>query len=307
MIYSFKITNDLGESMLLTLTRPEASGLIINSVDGLGPPKATINTTEVVTWDGSFFNSARAQQRNIVFHLRYMWHPLIEDARHKSYKYFPLKSKVDIEVITDRRHLHTFGYVESNQPNIFSKESGGDISIICPDSYWSSLETAITDFSSIDAAFEFPFSNESLTEKLILFGEIVISQEEIIRYEGEVETGVIITIVVGGETNMVDIINVRTREEMHIDTDIIAQITGQTSPSGYGLFSGDVIKISTIKGDKYATLLREGTTYNIRNALGLFPPWFTIVRGDNSFAYRTETDLPTLLFSLEAYDLYEGV
>ncbi len=307
MIHSFKITNYLGESMLMELSRPEASGLIINSVEGLGPPKAAINTTDVVTWDGSFFNSARAQERNIVFDLRFTWHPLIEDARHKTYKYFPIKSLVDIEVTTDRRHLRTSGYVESNEPDIFNKESGCSISIICPNSYWSSIETEIKAFSSIDGAFEFPFSNESLTEPLLIMGEIVISQEEIIRYEGEVETGVIITIVVGGETDQVNIINVQTREEMKIDTDIIATITGETSPSGYGLLAGDLIKINTMKGEKSATLLRAGRTYNIRNALGLFPTWFTLHRGDNSFAYTTETDLPTLLFTMEAYDLYEGV
>ncbi len=307
MIKSFKITNYLGESMLMELTRPEASGLAITSVSGLGPPKATINTTDVVTWDGSFFNSARAQQRNIVFQLKFCWSPMIEDARHKTYKYFPIKSNVDIEVVTDRRHLRTSGYIESNEPDIFSKEEGCSISIICPNSYWSSMETAIKDFSSIDGLFEFPFSNESLTEPLIVFGEIIISQEEIIRYEGEVETGVLFTIVAGGETDQITIINVQTREEMHIDTDIIASITGQTSPSGYGLLAGDVIKINTMKGDKSATLLRTGVTYNIRNALGLFPTWFMLHRGDNSFAYTTKTDLPTLLFTMEAYDLYEGV
>ncbi len=307
MIHSFRITNYLGESLLMELRRPETSGLIVSAVDGLGPPKATINTTEIATYDGSFFNSARAQERNIVFHLKYMWHTIIEDARHNTYKFFPLKSRVEIEVITDRRHVKTFGYVESNEPDIFSKDSGCSISVICPNSYWSELMYDTTVFSSIDAMFEFPFSNESLTESLLIMGEIVFAQEEIITYDGEVETGIMIDIIAGGETDQINIINVKTRETMHIDTDVIGQITGLLSPSGYGILTGDVIHINTNKGEKSATLTRGGIVYNIRNALGVFPPWFVLTRGDNIYAFTTETDLPTLMFSLSAYNLYEGV
>ena len=68
MIYSFTITNYLGDTIKLTLREPALSGFLIKSVTGLGPVKANINTTEVATNDGSKFNSARLTQRNIVFH-----------------------------------------------------------------------------------------------------------------------------------------------------------------------------------------------------------------------------------------------
>lgn len=66
MIHSFAITNYLGDRIKLDLREPEVSGFLIKSVTGLGPVKATVNTTEVVTNDGSMFNSARLSQRNIV-------------------------------------------------------------------------------------------------------------------------------------------------------------------------------------------------------------------------------------------------
>ena len=59
MIHSFAITNYLGDRIKLDLREPEFSGFLIKSVTGLGPVKATVNTTEVVTNDGSMFNSAR--------------------------------------------------------------------------------------------------------------------------------------------------------------------------------------------------------------------------------------------------------
>ena len=53
MIHSFAITNYLGDRIKLDLREPEVSGFLIKSVTGLGPVKATVNTTEVVTNDGS--------------------------------------------------------------------------------------------------------------------------------------------------------------------------------------------------------------------------------------------------------------
>ena len=61
MIYSFAITNYLGDRVKLELGKPEVSGFLIKSVTGLGPVKANVNTTEVVTNDGSMFNSAMAE------------------------------------------------------------------------------------------------------------------------------------------------------------------------------------------------------------------------------------------------------
>ena len=50
MIHSFAITNYLGDRIKLDLREPEVSGFLIKSVTGLGPVKATVNTTEVVTY-----------------------------------------------------------------------------------------------------------------------------------------------------------------------------------------------------------------------------------------------------------------
>ena len=117
MIYSFTITNYLGDTIKLTLREPALSGFLIKSVTGLGPVKANINTTEVATNDGSKFNSARLTQRNIVFQMVFvdtLKGESIEDIRQKSYKYFPTKKNVDIIIETDNRYVKTTGYVESN-------------------------------------------------------------------------------------------------------------------------------------------------------------------------------------------------
>ena len=75
MIKLFRITNHVGESIEFELTHPEKSGFIVESVDGLGPVKATINITEVITNDGGIYNSARSSVRNLVFRLKFL-HPV---------------------------------------------------------------------------------------------------------------------------------------------------------------------------------------------------------------------------------------
>ena len=130
MIKSVTVTNYLNQSITLELTRPELSGFIITSIDGLGPVNATINTTDIATTDGALFNSARVSTRNIVLSVRYLG-TVIEDIRQLSYKYFPVKKKVNLVIETDNRSLEIEGYVESNEPDIFSKEESAAISIVC--------------------------------------------------------------------------------------------------------------------------------------------------------------------------------
>lgn len=124
MIRAVTFTNYLGDSIRLDLARPEESGFIIKSVTGLGPGKANINTTEIATNDGSLFNSSRMPSRNIVISLAYMWKDSIEDVRQLSYKYFPIKKKLTMLIETDNRQAEIEGYVESNDPTIFSKDEG---------------------------------------------------------------------------------------------------------------------------------------------------------------------------------------
>ncbi len=307
MIYSFTITNYLGDTIKLTLREPVLSGFLIKSVTGLGPVKANINTTEVATNDGSKFNSARLTQRNIVFQMVFvdtLKGESVEDIRQKSYKYFPTKKNVDIIIETDNRYVKTTGYVESNEPNIFSSQEGAQISIICPDPYFYTAGDngdIVTEFYSIAPMFEFPFSNESLTDPMIVFSEIQSRAAGVITYYGDTEIGMVIRIHALGEATNVAIYNTDTREVMRIDTDKIKKITGK------GLVVSDDIIINTAKGNKSITLLREGVSYNILNCLGKNPDWFTLTKGDNVFAFTAETGITNLQFRVENKIIYEGV
>lgn len=307
MIKSFTVTNFKGDSIKMELGKPEKSGFLIKSVSGLGPGKANINTTEVSTSDGSLFNSARLNQRNIVFEFIFVElvnRETIEYVRQKSYKYFPLKKNLDLLIETDNRIVKTTGYVESNEPNIFSSQEGSQISIICPDPHFYSAGpdgNNTTVFSGIESVFEFPFSNESLTDPLIIFGNIQNKTENVITYRGDSEIGITIQIHAIGEAGSITIYNTGTRESMRIDTIKLEALTGS------GIVAGDDIIIKTQKGDKSITLIRGGKTTNILNCLDKRTDWFSLTKGDNIFAFAAESGTTNLQFWIENKIIYEGV
>lgn len=304
MIKSVTVTNHLDESIKLDLFNPEESGFIIKNIDGLGPVKANINFKELATNDGSIDNSARLSSRNIVMSLQFIESPTIEETRLKSYKYFPIKRNIKLLIETDNRICETIGRVETNVPTIFSNAEGCQISILCPNPYfYSAGENGAnqTIFYGTNPLFEFPFSNESLTEDLIEFGSIENRTEGTIYYDGDAEIGITIQIHAVGEAAGLVIYNTRTRELMRINDDKLKSLIGS------GIQAGDEITITTSRGEKGIYMLRSGVTTNILNSLEKPIKWFQLSKGDNTFAYTASAGLTNLQFRIENKVIYEGV
>ena len=303
MIKSVTVINHLNESVKMELRSPEKSGFLIQDITGLGPAKANVNSTEMATSDGSIYNSARLNSRNIVLTIKLMSNPTVEYMRQLSYKYFPIKKNIKLIIETDNRTCVAYGYVESNEPNIFTSSQTTQISIICPDPYFYSLDenNQITVLSGVEELFELPFSNESLDTDEIIMGNIIATRSQNIYYTGDSEVGITIFIHADGEVTNLIIYNLTTRESMKIDTDKLTALTGSN------IILGDDIVISTIKGNKYITLIRGGEFINIINCLGLSTNWFQLRKGDNVFAFDADTGRTNLEFRIENQTVYEGV
>lgn len=300
MIKSVTVTNHLGEKLTLELGNPDLSGFSVKEIKGLGPSKASINTKTLANTDGAIYNSSRMAYRNIVMKLGFLGSPTVEDSRQKTYKYFPIKRRVSLQFETDNRSVSIDGYVESNEPDIFSKESGCQISIICPDPYFRSTQHMYTVFAGVDPLFEFEFENEGL-DPMLRTGLISYDQYKTIKYEGDIESGLIMSIHALGRVENLTIFNIDTRGIMSINTSIIETLTGS------GLIAGDTITICTMQGYKSVTLLREGVTYNIMNAINKNAEWFKLSKGDNTFAYTAEYGATDIQFDTTSYILYEGI
>lgn len=304
MIKSVTVTNYLGESLVISLTNPDASGLAIKSITGLGPVEANINTTDYAISDGAYFNSAKVGSRNIVIDFYYLFSPTIEIARRKTYTYFPVKKNVKLVFETDDRILMTTGYVETNEPDIFSNLSGSQISIICPDPYFYSEGIKSTMFSGVEDLLEFPLENNSLTEKLIEIGNIYSDTIKTIYYEGESEIGMTIRIHALSEITSITLYNLDTRDSMEFD------MTKLGSDLESKMIALDDLVICTAQGHKSLTLVRSGIEYNALNCLDRSSTWLALHKGDNVFAYIINGGIESdddVIFKIENSVAYEGV
>lgn len=304
MIQSVTVTNPSGEQLVLELARPELSGLIVEKIEGLGPAPATINTIDLGASDGAIFSSSRVQTRNIVITLVMFGtekDPSIENARLLTYKFFPLKKKVELLIQTDNRIAQTYGYVESNDPDIFSNRESAQISIICPDPYFYELNISELGFMGVHPRFEFPFSNESTTENLLNMGEIHLDTRVTLDYIGDADTGFLMVLHALDKVKNVTIYNVNTRESMKINTDKIKTITGKD----FG--EGDEILISTVRGQKYVRLFRKGFYTNVISALDKDSDWFILTNGDNTFAFTAEEGEKKLQITFTYRNAYGGI
>lgn len=211
MIKAINVTNHKNNSLYLELADPYKTGIAIKSITGLGPNKADINATEYASSDGSMYNSSYVNNRNIVFMFQLLEDPetcLVEDTRHRVYKYFPLKKKITIAIDTDSRTYAIDGYVESVEPDIFQKEEVLQVSVICVNPWFiGNTKTYVYNGPDIDIIY-----NRDIKTLNFILGDNVID------YEGDVETGVrIIMNILSNTSEKVTVANTTTDEAMEFD------------------------------------------------------------------------------------------
>ena len=255
---------------------------MFSKIKGLDPPTGTVSTSNYAGMNGSYLNNAFIEKRNVVISFEMRGFD-VELRRHDLYRVVKPSRYIKIYYSTKNISVYAEGIVETCEVENFEKLTSGQISILCPDPYFYDASGSSTLFMDASAQFEFPFSNESVTEPMIEFSIIRIDSRAIINYEGDSDTGLIITLHPVATVSDITLYNVTTKESMAIDTDKITAITGTA------FAPGDDIIISTIKGDKYVRLLRNGFYTNIISALAKDADWLQITPGDNIFDFTTDS------------------
>lgn len=136
MLRAVYVYNELGANVRLPLD--DSSEYVIKSIEGLGPVKANIVTTEYVGVDGGFYQNSKGTMRNIVIQIgfdpSYVSDDPYGELRRALYPYLLPKMQVRLMFDTDNYgFVEIIGYVESFEPSIFSAEPEVQISILCPD------------------------------------------------------------------------------------------------------------------------------------------------------------------------------
>lgn len=306
MFKSVTVTNYRGDSLELPLAWPNDSGLLISKIDGITPGNVQVNSQDFAVLDGGVYNSSRMETRNITIEFYYGFNPHIESSRHLAYRYFPIKTEVRLDFLTDERNLSIWGYVESNETDIFSEQEKGQVSIVCPDPYFYEHETVVFNFGDSIPEFEFPFSNESLTEPLICFGDYGPGSIYSVDYDGDIEVGTVIRVhfLDTPTIDEISIYDISKNKKLTLNFEDIKTKTGVTSISKYA----DIV-ISSVRGEKDIWYERYGQRKSIIGAFDVQNfPWMYLTPGENLFGYTADDEyLDEFEISIEHRGAYGGV
>lgn len=276
------VENKYGEQLNLC----ELEGYVVK-ITGLTPPTATINTSKSVTIDGSKYNSSRLNERNIV--LQIIPTNDIEHKRINLYKYIKSKQYIKLYFKNESRNVWIDGYVESFEGDLFVQRQQLQVSIICPDPYFKSIDESVYEFSAITPLFTFPFAISSEGKAISSLSTFV---EKNILNASDEETGIIIELHATGLALEPTIYNMTTNEHFTINHEFMA---------------GDIIRINTKRGQKSIVLIRDDVESNIINLMQKGSKWFNLLVGDNIFAYTTVYGTENLQVKIILQPIFEGV
>lgn len=140
--------------------RAENDLIQITNIQGLDPVKATVNTSPRGSIEGSSFTGTSVLSRNIVLTLKPNpdWDTWTYEAlRRLVYSYFMPKLNTRLVFYSDDMiPVEIYGIVESVSVNQFSKEPEIQVSIICPDPYFTALDaTSYTGQNGVVQTFDY--------------------------------------------------------------------------------------------------------------------------------------------------------
>lgn len=284
-MFTLKVENK--NQPVIELTNDETRYQIVD-IEGLNPPKAQIITNAIAGMDGEKFKSSKLEMRNIVLTIKVNGDA--EENRLRLYEFFRTGQWCKIYYTNEHRNVYIEGYCETVECALFTRNQEVQVSIVCPDPYLKSMLTIYADISKQFSVFEFPFSIE---EEGIEFSNLDVDRETLVINSGEIESGLTITLTaVSGNIAYPIIYNVDTGEFLKLN--LVMQ-------------EGDIIIISTHKGQKSIKKISNAIETNVINSLESGSTWFQLKTGATVFTYTATYNDEGLKVEFESNLLYEGV
>jgi len=236
-----------------------SDGLVLEDVDGLDPVDASISSSDSAQQDGANFQAARRIPRNLLIKIGLepqASNQTVRGLRRQLYSFFMPKKSVSLRFYDlDGLVVDISGWIESFDAKLFVKEPHVNISVMC-------LKPDLLEITPVELSEE---TTDDTTEIPIV-------------YTGTVDTGFTFTMNVD-----------RTLTELtiyHRGPDDVIQSMEVAIP----MVSGDVLSISTVKGNKYVTLNHLGTLSHVAYAVSPQSTWHQLSEGDNYIRVYAEGD-----------------
>lgn len=284
-MFSLILENKNGDQLSFGMGSP----FTIEEIQGLNPPDATINTSQVALIDGSKYNSAKvnARQINIAFAIEYN----AASNRIQVYKVLKSKQWVRMYYKGEQRDVYIDGYIQSIGVSHFAMKQAVTVSILCPAPFFQAAQVIVNELKNIVSAFHFPFASTETPQ--LVFGYFSNDVGVTVENDGDVECGMIIELYARSAVTNPKIFN-------YITQDFIGM--------NYAMETADLITIDTRKGQKTVTLLRDGVETNIFNYVMEGSTWLQLETTGSTFVYEVGGGvLGDLMVTFKHNDLYEGV
>lgn len=284
-MFSLTLENKNGDQLSFGMGSP----FTIQEIQGLNPPDATINTSQISLIDGAKYNSAKVNMRqiNIAFAIEY------SAAYNRIQVYNVLKSKqwIRVNYTGDQRDVYIDGYIQSIDISYFEMKQIVTCTILCPAPYFQEAQTIVNEIKNIINSFHFPFA--STEEPQIVFGYYSNDVGVTIENDGDVECGLVIELYARSAVSNPKIFNYITQEFFGLN---------------YTMETADLITIDTRKGQRTVTLLRDGVETNLFNYVVKNSTWLQLEANGSTFVYELGSgSLGDLQVIFNHSNLYEGV
>lgn len=256
MLNLVEARTDTGNVLSLPFAVP-SGGLLVEGITGLDPADATVVSTDFALLDGEDYQSSRTAKRNIVMTVGMQpdWTTSQEtsDLRETLYDWFMPKSSVSLRFYRDGKDaVDIAGRVETFDAPLFAADPVATISILNFDPRFSNPVATVFNGSTVPDASTLPCT-----------------------YLGNVDVGFLFTLNVNSVIPGFTLYNNRPDG------------TTQQLTFTAALLPGDVVNISTISGNKYATLTRGGMTSSLLYAVSSTSNWITLNKGVNAIRCLT--------------------
>lgn len=274
MIVKFDIRAAQGGFLSLSLEDP-SNGYVVEEIEGLGPVKANLVSTDFAGKAGAQYHSNSRGTRNLVLTLGFDpdWTAgdTVQSLRKRLYSSLTTGRAVQMTILRDDGLEVTIaGRVETCEPTIFAQEPAVVVSIVCFD----------PDFIDPDP--------------ILINGATTANNASLnFVYAGTSETGGVFKLFVDRPMTEFTIYHQGPDGGLRM------------MPFQAALLAGDVLTISTVSGSKFARLTRGGVDSSILFGVSPQASWIELDEGTNSLrVYAEGAPVP---YTFQYMNVYGGL
>ena len=278
MIERFEYISPTGAAM--PLLNNQYFNLI--EISGFTLAQSDIASVTVPFVDGDTVTNVQTKARTVTLYLKLKQAAGVETAKRYIMQFVKLKKEGAIQLEQDGRKIELVGIVESIDLPRFQAGCTMAVTLHCSQPYWRDIDYVVKQISAYNNLHHFAISFPSAG---IPFGVYDIDQTQDFENTGDVDTGVIITVIALDTVVNPKIINTHTGKFIGVNDT---------------LYANESVEISTIKGHK--TITKDGE--NIIDKIMSGSTFLQLSAGLNEFTIEADSGVNDLYFTLVYKQLY---